>query len=111
MKNHLFHILFFLVLTGNNALAQDKTTTNPLDATMITVREDLIYNIVTILDNKDNITRGFLVGLRSDSLFFMKNKKTIGIAISEIIHISIDTDHSNWMSFTTGAFLWQFDHI
>ena len=105
MKNYLFHILLYLVLTGNNALAQDKTTTSSIETTMTTVREDLMYNIVTILDKNENITRGFLIGLRSDSILILKNKKTIGIAISEIIHISIDTDHSNWMSFTSGAVL------
>ncbi|MCH8034091.1 MAG: hypothetical protein IH950_10110 [Bacteroidetes bacterium] len=105
MKNYLFHILLYLVLTGNNALAQDKTITSSIETTMTTVREDLMYNIVTILDKKDNITRGFLLGLRSDSIIILKNKKTFGIAINDIIHISIDTDHSNWMSFTSGAFL------
>ena len=105
MKNYLFHILLYLTLTGNNAFAQDKTTISSTEATMITVREDIMYNIATILDEKDNITRGFLVGLRSDSLFLIKNKKTFGIAISDIIHISIDMDHSNWMLFTSGAFL------
>jgi len=105
MKIYLFHILLFLIITGNNAFAQDKTNTSSIEATMTTVREDLMYNIVTILDKKDNNTRGFLVGLRSDSLLLINNKKTFGIAIADIIHISIEKDHSNLMLFTSGAFL------
>ncbi len=105
MKIYLFHILLYLILAGNFALSQDRTTTSSIEPTLITVREDLMYNIVTILDKNENITRGFLIGLRSDSILILKNKKTIGIAISAIIHISFDTDHSNWMSFTSGAVL------
>ncbi len=105
MKIYLFHILLYLILAGNFALSQDRTTTSSIETTMTTVREDLMYNIVTILDKKDNITRGFLIGLRSDSIIILKNKKTFGVAINDIIHISIDTDHSNLMSFTSGAFL------
>jgi len=105
MKIYLFHILLYLILAGNFALSQDRTTTSSIEPKLITVREDLMYNIVTILDKNENITRGFLIGLRSDSILILKNKKTIGIAIFDMIHISIDTDHSNWISFTTGAFL------
>jgi len=106
MKNNIFFILILQILIiCSPSYTQDSITTKPLTNGLITADKDLLYNLVTVVNIDGDVSRGFLVGLKADTLILFKDEQNIEIPIRKLVTVTIKTERDNLRGLAIGSIL------
>jgi hypothetical protein len=65
----------------------------------------LLHARVTAMDNNGNVSHGFLVGLKADTLLLSIGKERFKHSLKDLIHVSIDIEKNNSKGLLLGSVL------
>ncbi len=106
MKKNIFIIVLIQIVTiCFPSYTQDSIITKPLTEGLVTANKDLLYNLVTVINIDGDVSRGFLVGLKTDTLILFKDEQNIEIPIRELVTVTIKTQRDNLGGLAIGSIL------
>ena len=97
-------IVFFLFL-GMTINAQELSEGIGESGQLITANSDILYNMVIVMDKKGNISRGFLVGLKSDTLVINRDQENYNYPLKRLVNVSSEIETSNYKGLLLGGVL------
>lgn len=96
-------IIIFLIICVKHEAQQIEDVTAA--GKLITANPDLLYNIVTIVDSGGKLSRGFLIGLKRDSLIINRSDTRYAVSLKEVTNISIEIERSYYRGLALGGVL------
>ena len=71
---------------------------------IIIANNQILYNLTEVIDKNGDMTRGFLFGLKSDSLILIRNEEKYFYSLKDIINIEIEYNRKNYKGLLIGSF-------
>jgi len=106
MRKNIFIIVALQILIiCSPSYTQDPIITKPLTDGLIIANKDLLYNLVTVVNVDGNVSRGFLVGLKADTLILFKDEQNIEFPIKELLTVTIEIERDNLKGLAIGSIL------
>lgn len=106
MKTKLAKVgIVFFLFVGMTTNAQEFNEGIGESGQLITANSDILYNITTVVDKNGSISRGFLVGLKSDTLVVHRDQESYKYPLKELINVSIEIERSNYKGLLLGGIL------
>jgi hypothetical protein len=88
----IIYSLILIVIYCFCSYTQDLPTNSRGYANSVTLDKDILYSRVTLLENNGKLFRGFLVGLKDDTLLIHSSEEIIYVPIIELSSISISIE-------------------
>lgn len=104
-KNIFIIVVLQILIICSPSYTQDPIITKPLTDGLIIANKDLLYNLVTVVNVDGNVSRGFLVGLKADTLILFKDEQNIEFPIQELVTVTIKTQRDNLKGLAIGGIL------
>jgi hypothetical protein len=106
MKKNIFIIVLIQIVTiCVPSYTQDSIITKPLTKGLVTANKNLLYNLVTVVNVEGDVSRGFLVGLRADTLILYKDEQNDEFSVQNLQAVTINTKGNDSRGLLIGGIL------
>jgi hypothetical protein len=106
MKKNIFIIVLIQIVTiCIPSFTQDSIITKPLTEGLVTANKNLLYNLVTVVSVDGDVSRGFLVGTKADTLILFKDEQNAEFPVRKLLTVTINTQGNNLRGLLIGGIL------
>ncbi len=106
MKKNIFIIVLIQIVTiCVPSYTQDSIITKPLTEGLVTANKNLLYNLVTVVSVDGDVSRGFLVGTKADTLILFKDEQNAEFPVRKLLTVTINTQGNNLRGLLIGGIL------
>lgn len=103
MKKNIVLLIILLISFSMELLGQNDIENVKMKEELILANPQLLHNIVVVTDKQGNANRGFLIGLKADTILFSRQNEQYRYSLKDLISVTIDVEPSNTKGLLIGG--------